>query len=75
MKIENKPCRYSYQYSEPGNDSYNILNFLTILSVVILTKRILIKKEVYFVCREKRKSYSFAIQNEIFPKSFNEKII
>jgi len=27
MKIKNEPCTYPYQYSEPGHDSSDILNF------------------------------------------------
>ena len=32
-------------YFEPGHDSYDILTFLTILSLVILIKKILIKRK------------------------------
>ena len=40
-----KPCSYSYQIRDLERDSQDILKFLTILRLVTLTKRILIKKK------------------------------
>ena len=44
-RVENEPCSDSYQIRDLEHDALDILNFLAILSLVILIKGILVKKK------------------------------